>query len=115
MTHHHGGMIPFFTDRFTIQTANFEGDEDYGLLRDLHLFYCDTATFGTQPLNIQQAIDFFTIDRVLFGTDTPMDMSSPGFFHETAKASVDKLSLSGEDREKIFSKNFLVMSGARSP
>jgi predicted TIM-barrel fold metal-dependent hydrolase len=36
-------------------------------------FYGDTATFGIEPLLLRQAIEFFGVERILFGSDTPMD------------------------------------------
>mmetsp|Transcript_33622 Transcript_33622/g.42916 ORF Transcript_33622/g.42916 Transcript_33622/m.42916 type:complete len:345 (+) Transcript_33622:96-1130(+) len=103
VSHHHGGMIPFFTERFETQAANF--DDDCTFIKDLRKFYCDTATFGETPLNIRQAIDFFGIDRVMFGTDTPMDMSAPGSFMKTGMSCIQKLNLSKENKEKILFKN----------
>jgi hypothetical protein len=47
-------MIPFFTDRFTTQSQNFDDTEGLALLKDMKKFYCDTATFGVAPLNIRQ-------------------------------------------------------------
>jgi len=103
VTHHHGGMIPFFIERFETQTANFNDGSLF--LEDMHHFYCDTATFGENALNIQQAINFFGKDKVLFGTDTPMDMSKPGFFTECGIRSIEKLNLSNESSELLFWKN----------
>ena len=91
VTHHHGGMIPFFTERFLIQAHNFNEEEVIQKLKYLHKFYCDTATFGVQPINIFAALTFFGPDRVLFGTDTPMDMGEEGFFTRTSLQSLDEL------------------------
>ena len=70
--HHGGGMIPFFTERFSVQTLNFGSDLENKKFNDLKKFYVDTATFGYQPANISQCLDFFNEGRVLYGTDTPM-------------------------------------------
>ncbi|CAM9201755.1 unnamed protein product [Discosporangium mesarthrocarpum] len=115
VSHHHGGMIPFFTERFHTQRQNFnEGDED-NLLEDLMLFYCDTATFGESPQNIQQAIDFFGPERVLFGTDTPMDMGEAGYFTRNTKNSIEALRISGEEKEGIYHRNVTRMLWGDSP
>lgn len=39
--------------------------------------------------NMKQALEFFEEGRVLFGTDTPMDMATPGGFHATSLLSVE--------------------------
>ena len=70
--HHGGGMIPFFTERFSVQTSNFGSDLEKQKFEDLKKFYVDTATFGYQPLNVRQCLEFFDEGRVLYGTDTPM-------------------------------------------
>lgn len=33
VTHHHGGLIPFFTDRFVVQSQNFDDTQQLGLLQ----------------------------------------------------------------------------------
>lgn len=37
-----------------------------------------------------QALEFFAEGRVLFGTDTPMDMAGPGGFHSTSLQSLEE-------------------------
>ncbi|GMH88518.1 hypothetical protein TrST_g11180 [Triparma strigata] len=108
--HHGGGMVPFFTERFETQLSNFEGDGEK-LLEDLKMFYCDTATFGYQPKNIKACLDFFEEGRVLFGTDTPMDMASPGYFTDTALRSVEALEVGREEKENVLAENALKFLG----
>jgi hypothetical protein len=33
VTHHHGGLIPFFTDRFVVQSQNFDDTQQLDLLQ----------------------------------------------------------------------------------
>lgn len=66
---------------------------------DLGLFYCDTATFGYQPSAISRCVDYFGPERVMWGTDSPMDMADPGHFHDTAKRSVED-GVGGDERVK---------------
>lgn len=110
--HHGGGMIPFFAERFDVQLSNFDSDQQTKKFADMRKFYCDTATFGYQPMNIRQCLDFFDAGRVLYGTDTPMDMASPGMFTETAGRSIDDLNLEHADRDAIYNGNILEMLGA---
>lgn len=50
-----------------------------------------------------QAIDFFGIERVLFGTDTPMDMGTRGMFTVTTIASLEALDATPADKEALYS------------
>ena len=68
-------------------------------------FYCDTATQGYSPDLLKRAVDFFGVDRVLFGTDAPMDATGGEIFTQTARDSVEALTLSMPDMRKIFSEN----------
>ncbi|CAM9996423.1 unnamed protein product [Ascophyllum nodosum] len=113
VTHHHGGMLPFFASRFDTQRRNFNEDDEDDVMSDIRLFYCDTATFGESSSNIQQAIDFFGRERVLFGTDTPMDMGTSGMFTRTAIASVEGLDATPSEKEALFCGNALRMLGER--
>lgn len=82
LTHHMGGMIPFFEGRVG---AGMEvlgqrtSDEDYSevlsSLKKPHLeyfkqFYCDTAMFGSN-LGISCGMEFFGSSQVCFSTDAP--------------------------------------------
>eukprot|EP00903_Cladosiphon_okamuranus_P006883 g6703.t1 len=113
ISHHHGAMVPFFTARFDTQRRNFNEDTEDDLLADLRLFYCDTATFGESAANVQQAIDFFGQDRVMFGTDTPMDMGTRGMFTKTTIASIEALGTTPADKEALYSRNVLSILGGR--
>ncbi|CAM9462973.1 unnamed protein product [Chrysoparadoxa australica] len=114
VSHHHGGMIPFFTERFHTQMRNFRDDSQEDLINDLKLFYCDTATFGVNSGNIRQALDFFGPDRVMFGTDTPMDMGESGFFTTTTMASIEGLVLDKEMVKKVMHGNVEALLSRRS-
>lgn len=117
VAHHGGGMIPFFTERFNVQLSNFDhASPQSKRLLDLRKFYCDTATFGFQPANIHQCLEFFESGRVLYGTDTPMDMSTPGMFMKTANHSLDHLTRNHHDMDMdaICQKNALHMLGVHA-
>ncbi|CAN0270750.1 unnamed protein product, partial [Hapterophycus canaliculatus] len=49
------------------------------------------------------AIDFFGQERVLFGTDTPMDMGTRGMFTKTTIASVEALGATAADKDALYS------------
>lgn len=50
-----------------------------------------------------QAIDFFGQKRVLFGTDTPMDMGTRGMFTRTTISSIEALAASPADKKALYS------------
>jgi len=66
-------------------------------------FYADTATFGVEPLLLQQAIAFFGIDRIMFGSDTPMDDGAGERFIPNTLASIEQLGLENEQRQAVLS------------
>jgi predicted TIM-barrel fold metal-dependent hydrolase len=113
--HHHGALIPYYAQRMQNGWDYFEqntGQKQPTSISSPYIehfkkFYCDTATQGHEPLMIQMALDFFGPDRVLFGSDAPMDASSGRIFTNDALNSVEDLHLKNNEREKIFSSNIL--------
>lgn len=97
ITHHAGGMIPFFEGRVGPgwdQMGKRTTDRDLSLARKAlkrpHLeyfkeFYADTASFGSRKA-IEHAVDFFGEDRVLFASDAPFDPEGgPMYIRETIR------------------------------
>ena len=82
ITHHGGGMIPFYDKRIEKGLASLGGrtkEEDYsGVLSSLkrpfmdyfHDFYADTALFG-DSLGLDCALKFFGVERMVFASDAP--------------------------------------------
>jgi predicted TIM-barrel fold metal-dependent hydrolase len=82
ITHHGGGMIPFYDKRIENGLAALGGrtkEEDYsGVLKALkrpfmdyfHDFYADTALFG-DSLGLDCALKFFGTDHMVFASDAP--------------------------------------------
>ncbi len=116
ITHHLGAMIPYFAGRLgpgLDQLGSRTPDESAELIRHrlkrrpadyFPMFYGDTALFGAvSPL--ETGIDYFGVDRVLFGSDMPFDPEKgEGFIRDTIRA-IDSLSLTAEDRTKIYEGN----------
>lgn len=110
VTHHMGGMIPYFDGRIGQGMAVLgqrTTDEDHSRvlssLRRPHLdyfkmFYADTAMFGSS-IGIQCGLDFFGIDRAVFSTDCPFAPVAETF------ASIDALGLEAADRRKLMDGN----------
>jgi predicted TIM-barrel fold metal-dependent hydrolase len=60
------------------------------------------------PDLLERAIDFFGVDRILFGSDAPMDATGGEIFTRTARESVEATNLPSvvnQDMQKIFWRN----------
>lgn len=115
--HHHGALVPLFVDRVMEGIKFFE--KNTGKKEDIrvedpvgHLkkFYVDTATQGFDTVKLQNAVDFFGVERCLFGTDCPMSLSSGEEFVQDALRSLEALKLPQGDLEKIYYQNFLTIT-----
>jgi aminocarboxymuconate-semialdehyde decarboxylase len=107
ITHHCGGMIPFFDGRvgpgLEVLGAR-TSDEDYSQvlpsLKRPHmdyfkLFYGDTAMFGATT-GVKCGLDFFGPSKIVFATDAPL-----GPIKKTYDG-IAAMDLSKEDRDAIF-------------
>jgi predicted TIM-barrel fold metal-dependent hydrolase len=116
ITHHMGGMIPYFEGRVGPgwnQMGARTSDENLSLvlkkLKRPHLdyfkmFYADTALFGSMS-GTKCGLDFFGVDHVLFASDSPFDPEKgPKYIRDTIKI-IEELPISEKDREKIFEGN----------
>ena len=116
ITHHGGGMIPFFEGRIGPgfdQLGNRTSGSNYKeLLQELkkrpidyfRMFYADTATFGSKPAT-ECALSFFGADHVLFASDAPYDPEQgPMYIRETIKV-LDELDVSDAERNKLYHGN----------
>ena len=117
LTHHLGGMIPFFNGRIGpgwSQLGKRTKDEDYSnilpSMKKSHLdyfkmFYADTALQGDQCGATECGIRFFGIDHVLFASDAPFDPEKGTMFVRLGLETMNTMDLSEEDRYKIFEGN----------
>ncbi len=95
IVHHSGAMVPFFAGRID----NIMKDKK----DEFKKFYVDTAILGN-PKAIELAVNYFGIDKVLYGTDAPFGIMPSGATKEIESA-IDALPLSNNEKEKIYSKN----------
>jgi uncharacterized protein len=122
ITHHAGGMVPFFEGRVGPgwdQMGKRTTDRDLAAVRKAlkrpHLdyfreFYADTASFGSRKA-IEHAIDFFGEDRVLFASDAPFDPEGgPMYIRETIRI-LDELDISDDLRRKLYQDNAVRLLG----
>jgi aminocarboxymuconate-semialdehyde decarboxylase len=120
ITHHAGGMIPFFEGRVGPgwdQMGARTTDRDLAAVRKAlkrpHLeyfrdFYADTASFGSKRA-IEHAVEFFGEDHVLFASDAPFDPEAgPMYIRETIKI-ID--TLPDDLKRKIFQDNAVALLG----
>ena len=111
--HHHGALVPLFAQRMQYGWDYFELNTGVKqstsipqpYIEHFKKFYCDTATQGNEPKLLELAAAFFGPERVLFGSDAPMDASGGRSFTGDAIASVEGMRLSTADTVKIFSGN----------
>lgn len=107
--HHHGAMIPLFARRMQYGWDYFEqstGKKQPTSISEPYIehfkkFYCDTATQGISPQLLNMAADFFGSDRMVFGSDAPMDPSAGSAFTHDAIASVLKMDIPKPVKQKF--------------
>ena len=116
VTHHMGGMIPYFAGRIgpgLDQLGVRTEDEDLTVhltrlgkrpFDYFKMFYADTALFGAKHA-MECGLKFFGVDQVVFATDFPFDPEKGTFnIRETIK-DVDGLDISDADRKAIYEVN----------
>ena len=116
ITHHLGGMIPYFEGRIGPGWVLFgtrDSDEDNTLsLKKLkkrpidyfHLFYGDTALTGAREATIC-GLKFFGSDRTLFGTDMPYDHENGLAVIRWTIEIIDSLDIKPAERQAIYEGN----------
>ena len=112
ITHHCGGLIPYFADRLVVHYDN--GLERLGTryfpgltkppIEYFRMFYADTALDGG-PSALRCGLDFFGEDRILFGTDMPYDVENGGRSIRNTVDAIEQLDLSEDDKAKIYEGN----------
>jgi aminocarboxymuconate-semialdehyde decarboxylase len=115
ITHHGGGMIPFFEGRVGYgwdQLGKRTSDVDYGaLLRSMKKrpidyfrnFLADTAMFGALG-GTRCSLDFFGVDQVLFASDMPFE-PTPGLYVRETIRVIESLDLTPDQKDRIYRRN----------
>ena len=113
ITHHCGGMIPYFAGRAETLWAQLgsrsaDGDEADVLKRlqkppidYFKMFYGDTV-LGGAAAPLACGLAFFGADRVVFASDCPFDPEEGPMFIREGIASIESLKLSESDARKIY-------------
>jgi predicted TIM-barrel fold metal-dependent hydrolase len=112
ITHHCGGMIPFFA-------ARMQGGQDYAEERlqakfksslskppieYYRMFYADTALYGGTA-SLMCGLAFFGPDRLLFGTDMPYDSEGGNKYIRKTIEAIDDMEVPESIKSKIFEDN----------
>lgn len=113
VTHHGGGLIPFFHKRVEFSWDLHETRMGYRFdgkaltkrpVEYYRQFYCDTVLQGN-TFALMCAFDFFGEDRMLFGTDAPYDNRMGERLYRDTIAAVEAMEISQQARGKIFEGN----------
>jgi aminocarboxymuconate-semialdehyde decarboxylase len=110
VTHHMGGMVPFYAERIRQFTQiRRPGEAPLGLKKDaidyFKMFYADTAIYGN-PSALTCGMNFFGPDRILFGIDFPLGDTEKGDrnYRQTINA-IEEMEISDTDKKKIYEDN----------
>ena len=110
VTHHLGGMVPFYAERIRQFTQVMRiGEEKPVLKKDaidyFRMFYADTAIYGN-PTALKCGHEFFGPDHVLFGIDFPLGDTEHGDrnYRQTINA-IEQMDITEEERKKIYEDN----------
>ncbi|MCL5961398.1 MAG: amidohydrolase family protein [Chloroflexi bacterium] len=95
ITHHCGGMVPFFERRIHV---GYEVEQ-------FHKFYNDTAVYGNTAA-LMCGYAFFGADHLLFGTDAPLGTVRQGYGNTLGTIrSIERMDVPEVDKDKIFEGN----------
>jgi predicted TIM-barrel fold metal-dependent hydrolase len=112
ITHHLGGMVPYFSERIVIGQdyaekhlkARWKQSLNKPPIDYFRMFYGDTALNGN-PTGLMCGYDFFGADHVVFATDFPYDNEEGERFTRDVIKSVEAMAIPVEDKSMIFEGN----------
>lgn len=113
LTHHAGGMIPFFYKRIQLSwdwnemRTGYRYDNQHLTKAPVdyyRMFYCDTAIQGNTPA-LQCAWHFFGTDHMLFATDAPYDSQLGERAYRETIAALQAMDIPDSEKKKIFEDN----------
>jgi len=112
ITHHCGGMVPFFAGRIVAHYDCYEmiwrHTYKQGLtehpIEYFRMFYNDTAVNGSSTA-LQCGYDFFGADHLLFATDMPFDSQLGDVSIRETIRSIEEMDIPDSDKKKIYEDN----------
>jgi aminocarboxymuconate-semialdehyde decarboxylase len=115
VTHHCGGMVPYYEQRILQHYGQRERTGTASFLKGLpksaieyyKMFYADTAIHGNTPA-LMLAYHFFGADHIVLGADMPLGDYYFGFrsYRQTINA-IEAMDITDADKRKIFADNAL--------
>jgi uncharacterized protein len=105
IVHHAGAMVPFFGERVK-WVLSLIPNRFPKLPEKFKLFYVDTAVYGNTPA-LMCSYAYYGADHMLFGTDAPLGPRW-GMVEDTI-ASIDRMDIPAEDKQKILKNNAVNM------
>jgi len=112
ITHHCGGMIPYFADRIVVQYNNglerlgekfFPGLKKHPI-EYFRMFYNDTALNGATS-SLTCSYDFFGEDHLLFGSDMPYDVENGDIAIMQTIEAIEGMNIPESSKKKIYEGN----------
>ena len=113
VTHHCGGMIPYYEQRIVQHYGEHERSGIAPFLRELSkspleyykMFYNDTAIHGNTPA-LMLAYHFWGAGQIVFGADMPLGDHYFGFrsYRQTISA-IEAMDITDAEKRRIFSEN----------
>jgi predicted TIM-barrel fold metal-dependent hydrolase len=109
ITHHCGGMIPFFEQRLSqacstpLMSEHVQGFSKLPF-EYFKMFYADTALSGSTP-GLRCGFSFFGADHILFGTDMPYGRQKGRLVYKVNIDSVERMHITDVEKKKIFEDN----------
>jgi aminocarboxymuconate-semialdehyde decarboxylase len=112
ITHHGGGMVPFYEQRIiafhAVREMLYRNKHTVGLTKapiDYYkMFYADTAIYGN-PAGLMLARAFFGIENLLFGTDFPFAGHNGERVTRQTINAIEEMDISDLEKKKIFEDN----------
>jgi aminocarboxymuconate-semialdehyde decarboxylase len=117
LIHHAGSMIPHFAgrvgpgwDQLGMRTPEDRREEVMGYpltkrpVEYFRMMYADTALFGAAHA-VKCAIDFYGVDHVLFGSDSPYGPPTHGGYLKPTIESIEALDLTEDEKAAIYHGN----------
>jgi predicted TIM-barrel fold metal-dependent hydrolase len=118
VTHHMGGMIPFFAQKINLgfnqifdpvrNTERNPTAEKAGLKKPLidyyRMLYADTSTNGSASA-MRCGLDFFAADHCMFATDAPFDAHGGRSLIGSTIQALESLDIATADKTKVFEGN----------
>lgn len=112
ITHHCGGMVPYFEQRIVgaydyaevCLKAKYKRALTRPPIEYFRKFYADTAIYGNTP-GLMCAYSFFGVEHLLFGTDMPFDSEKGGRYIRQTISSIERMNIPEEEKTMIFERN----------